>query len=101
MKMPFATLYSKLDAHFNQSPDSDIIYIQEINNAPISHSAVDLKHESAVPEPTRKSYSELLEESDDEAEPSITLRCAQPLPKHTRSKNPIQTELTLTLPSNL
>lgn len=55
MTIPFKTLLEKLNSHYNDKPDNDILCIEEGNSAPISQTPL-----------TSNLYTELLEESESE-----------------------------------
>ena len=68
----FKDLFNKLDAHFNSTPDEDIIFIQEVNGVPIAHDPVSMmKVEPAATNGEVMNYDQLLDESDNEEEPQV------------------------------
>ena len=85
MTMKFDDLLSKLDSHFNETPDDDIIFVSATDGAPHSHyttspvktekimEIVTTGTETTLPVVTKATlpltYEELLEESDEDDEP--------------------------------
>ena len=66
MTMPFSDIISKLNYHFNITPDEDIIFVSQTNYAPHSNTLFETKiktETTSIHQDVKMSFEQLLEES--------------------------------------